>query len=333
MQQAVFFEISGWEQQYVKRRLKNTRVLFVDKPLTKETISKAAGADIISVFIYSRLDRQAIRSVKKAALVTTRSTGFDHIDLEACRKRKITVSNVPFYGENTVAEHTFALMLSISRNIHKAYMHSLQRDYSIEGLKGFDLKAKTLGVIGVGHIGLHVIRIAKGFGMNVLAYDVRPNKYLSEILDFEYGTLEEVLGRADIVSLHVPLLPSTRHIINRETIRYFKKGALLINTSRGELVDTDALLMALDRKILGGAGLDVIEGEQLVMEDSQILADPSNEAKLAGLAKNQMLLGRKDVVYTPHIAFYSQEALERILDTTIQNIAAFQKGAPANVVA
>ncbi len=150
------------------------------------------------------------------------STGFDHIDLAECRKRKIKVANVPYYGENTVAEHTFALILSLSRNIHRAYIRALRGDHSIEGLKGFDLKGKTLGVIGAGHIGLHVIRIAKSFGMNVLAYDTRENRFLAEVLDFQYVPLEFLLKKSDIITLHVPYNKNTHHLSERPYS--FKQG-------------------------------------------------------------------------------------------------------------
>lgn len=284
------------------------------------------------MFIYSRINGQIIRQIPSLKLIVTRSTGFDHIDLEECRKGGITVCNVPSYGENTVAEHTFALILSLSRNICRTCVRRLGYDFSIEGLKGFDLKGKTIGVVGAGRIGLHVIRISKGFGMNVLAYDAYQNKLLSEVLEFEYVPLEELLKESDIITLHVPYNKSTYHLINKDTLKLVKKGAILINTSRGSVVDTEALIEALDKKTLGGVGLDVIEGEELVKEEKQLLYDPKNLEVLSNLVKSHILLSRDNVIFTPHIAFYSQEALERILETTVQNITSFISGKTQNTV-
>lgn len=328
----VFFEIKGWEKRFLKKRLKDHTLEFYDESLSLQNVGKIINFDAVSVFIYSKINKQIIQKLPKLKLITTRSTGFDHIDLKECKKRKIVVSNVPFYGENTVAEHTFALILSLSRNIHKAYVRTLRRDFSIEKLKGFDLEGKTLGVIGAGHIGLHVIRIAKGFGMNVLAYDIKKDKFLSEVLGFQYVSLEEILKKSDIITLHVPYNKSTHHLINKDTIKLIKKGAIIINTSRGGIIDTGALIKALDKKILAGAGLDVLEGEELIKEEKQLLYDPKKAGALGELVKDHILLSKDNVVFTPHIAFYSQEALERILDTTVQNIIAFLSKKAQNIV-
>ena len=331
---AVFCETAPWERRYLKRALAPSRaeVKFFPDPLTEETIRMAAGAEILSVFIYSTLNAVALKQLPRLRFIATRSTGFDHIDLGACRKRQIAVSNVPSYGENTVAEHTFALILSLSRNIHKAYVKTIKSDFSLEGLQGFDLKGKTIGVVGGGHIGLHVIKMAKGFGMDVLVYDVRKNIFLSEVLDFRYVSLEELLRRADIVSLHVPYLPSTHHLMNRARFQMMKRGGLLINTARGGLVDTDALVWALEEGIVGGAGLDVLEGEELVKEERQLLSKDFSKEKLATALRNHILLHRENVVITPHIAFDSREALQRILETTVSNITGFRSDAPINLV-
>ena len=331
---AVFCETAPWERQYLTRALapQQLTVRFVPEALTEETCRLAAHAEILSVFIYSHLTASLLRRLPTLRLIATRSTGFDHIDLAACRKRHIAVCNVPSYGENTVAEHTFALILSLSRNIHKAYVKTIKMDFSLTGLQGFDLKGKTLGVIGGGRIGMHVIKIAKGFGMEVLVSDVHKDVFLSEVLDFRYTSLESLLRRADIVSLHVPYMPSTHHLMNRATFRLMKRGALFINTARGGLVDTDALVWALDEGIIGGAGLDVLEGEELVKEERQLLSKDFSKEKLATALKNHILLHRENVVITPHIAFDSKEALQRILETTVNNIATFRGGSPSNLV-
>ncbi|OQX88131.1 MAG: hydroxyacid dehydrogenase [Candidatus Omnitrophica bacterium 4484_70.2] len=327
-----FFEVKNWEKKFLKKRLKNISLEFYPFALEESNWKIAKNFNVISVFIYSRINKEVISSLPSLKLVTTRSTGFDHIDLKEAKKRKILVCNVPFYGENTVAEHTFALILSLSRNVHKSYLRTLRGDFSIEGLKGFDLKDKVLGVIGAGHIGLHVIRIAKGFGMQVLASDAHQNKFLAEVLGFKYVSLDNLLRNSHIITLHVPYTKSTHHLINRENINLIKKGAILINTSRGAVVDSEALIEALDKKILSGVGLDVLEGEELIKEEKQLLYDKKKLEVLANLVKGHILLSRDNVVFTPHIGFYSQEALERILETTVGNIFRFLEGRPQNVV-
>ena len=331
---AVFFETAPWERQFLLRTLRPHRLhaTFAAEPLTEDNRRLATHADILSVFIYSQLTPQLLQRLPRLRLVATRSTGFDHINLPACRRRRVTVCNVPSYGENTVAEHTFALILALSRNIHKAYVKTIKSDFSLEGLQGFDLKGKTIGVVGGGHIGMHVIKMAKGFGMNVYVCDVRKDVFLSEVLDFQYSSLETLLRRSDIVSLHVPYMPSTHHLMNRERFRLMKRGALFINTARGGLVDTDALVWALDEGIIGGAGLDVLEGEELVKEERQLLSKVFSKEKLATVLKNHILLHRENVVITPHIAFDSKEALQRILETTVNNITSFMAGTPVNIV-
>ena len=334
MTKAVFFETAPWERRFLTRALTPLRLSaqFVREPLTGATLAKARGAAVVSVFIYSQLTRALVKKLSGARLIATRSTGFDHIDLTACRARDIAVANVPAYGENTVAEHTFALILSLSRNVHKAYVRTVKGDFSLEGLQGFDLKGKTLGVVGAGRIGLHVIKMAKGFGMDVLVYDTRKDPFMSEVLDFRYVPLDDLLRHADIVSLHVPYTPQTHHVMNRPAFRLMKRGALFINTARGGLVDTHALVWALDEGIVGGAGLDVLEGEELVKEERQLLEKDFSKERLITALKNHILLHRENVVITPHIAFDSREALQRILGTTVSNIAGFLRGAPANLV-
>jgi D-lactate dehydrogenase len=283
-------------------------------------------------FIHQHIGYTEIERMPKLKLIATRSTGYDHIDLAAATQRGVAVANVPGYGETAVAEQTFALMLTLSRKMHLAYTRTQQGDYSIEGLRGFDLYGKTLGVVGAGAIGLHVIRIAKGFGMNVVAYDVNQNRLLAEVLGFRYVKLDELFAISDIITLHAPALPSTQHMINRETLSTMKRGALLINTARGSLIDTQALLWALDTGILAGAGLDAMEGEEFLQHEEELLNTPATEDKLKILVHNRLLQRRNNVVITPHIAFNTEEALRRILDTTIENVQAFLQGHPSNLV-
>src|SRR5208283_1366908 len=239
MKSIAFFETTKPEEHFLRKRIgKNYSVQFFPEPIQKVPIGKFAKADVVSVFIYSLLKKDLIKSLKNLKLIATRSTGFNHIDIHGAKKRGVAVCNVPYYGENTVAEHTFALILSLSRNIHKAYMRTIRNDFSLEGLRGFDLKGKTLGVIGAGSIGLHVIRMAKGFGLNVVAYDLKPNHFLAETLDFTYASLNDLLSQSDIVSLHLPSNEQTHHLLNMKNIRDVKKGALFINTARGDLIET-----------------------------------------------------------------------------------------------
>ncbi|MBI2128852.1 hydroxyacid dehydrogenase [Candidatus Woesearchaeota archaeon] len=326
-----FFEMEDWEKEYIKKKLKGN-ILFFNDESNEKNIGKVKDFDILSVFIYSKINKGMLGKFNKLKLIATRSTGYDHIDVEECRKRKIAVANVPYYGENTVAEHTFALILALSRKIHRAYEKTVRGDFSLEGLRGFDLKGKTLGVIGAGHIGQHVIRIANGFEMNVLAYDVRRDSKLAKKFGFKYALLNDLLKNSDIISMHAPYSKATHHMINKGNMHLIKKGAILINTARGGLVETDALVKALDKGILSGAGLDVLEEEQLVKEESELLSKNYPIETLKTVIQNHTLLKRENVIITPHNAFNSIEALQRILDTTIENIRGFMKGKKINEV-
>lgn len=330
-----FFETGADDEVYLKSRLGQEHELFFTKEtLSRATLDLAKDCGCISVFIYSPVTEDLLQELPALRFIATRSTGFDHIDMIACKKHGINVANVPHYGENTVAEHTFALILALSRNVHKSYTRGLKGDFSIEGLIGFDLKDKTLGVIGTGRIGLHVIRIAKGFGMHVIAHDTNHDIFLSEILHFNYAPLSEVLSQSDIVTLHVPYNEHTHHLINENNLSSLKKGSLLINTSRGGVVDNGAIIKALDQHILSGAGLDVLEGEESIKEENQCIQNHENcnPAKARQLEQNHDLLSRDNVVFTPHIGFYSEEALRRILDTTLHNITSFAQSEGASPV-
>lgn len=321
-----FFEIKGWEKKYLRDSLKGHKLSFYKEPLSEDNVSLAKDADIISVFIYSKINKKVLNSLKKLKLICTRSTGYDHINISVAKKNNVCVCNIPSYGENTVAEHTFALILALSRNIHKSYVKTLRNDFSLDGLMGFDLKNKTLGVVGAGKIGLHVIRIAKSFGMNIIAFDVNQDNFIAEVLNFKYVSFKELLGSSDIVSLHAPYNEKTHHMINKDTVKLLKKGSFLINTSRGGLVDLDALMMGLDKNIIAGAGLDVIEGEEFIKEEKQLLYDPKKAESALTLAKDHILFDNEKVIFTPHIAFYSHEALMRILKQTSENIKSYIKG-------
>jgi D-lactate dehydrogenase len=326
------FELEPWEEQYLREHLRDAEVVATTGELTPDSVDLARGATVVSVFIRSHVTRELLDQLPSLRGIATRSTGYDHVDLAACREHSLVVCNVPTYGENTVAEHTFGLILALSRRIHQAYVRTTQGNFSLQGLRGFDLKGRTLGIVGTGHIGLHAIRIGRGFGMRVVASDARRQPLLAEVLGFEYVELDELLEQSDIVSLHVPYGAATHHLLNRDRLQRMKRGSLLINTARGGLVDTDALLWALDEGILAGAGLDVLEGEELIAEEQQLLrADVSTE-HLQAVIRGHVLLRRENVVFTPHIAFDSEEALRRILETTVENVEGLLRGSPTNVV-
>jgi len=244
------------------------------------------------------------------------------------------VSTVPFYGENTVAEFAFALILALSRKVIDA--DELVRDtgtFSQDGLRGFDLAGKTLGVVGCGHIGVHAIRMGNGFGMKVLGFDTHADEARAKELNFAYASLEDLFANSDIVTIHVPYNSHTHHIINRDNIRHFKKGSYLINTARGAVVETDALVEALKAGVIAGAALDVLEEEGELNDELALLTAPHpNEAGIKTALENHYLIDHPRVIVTPHVAFNTTEAVERILDTTAGNIANFAAGSPTNAV-
>ncbi len=328
-----FFEVESWEESYLQKRLKRHTLKFFNCPLQDSDLTKLIDYDLITSFIYSEFTETRLKRLPKLKGIVTMSTGYDHINLRVCQNLGIKVCNVPYYGENTVAEHTFALILALSRKIIDTVQRARQNDFSLKGLRGFDLKGKTIGVIGPGHIGQHVIRMAKGFEMNVLAYAKHPDLKLARILRFKYTDLNTLLASSDIITIHCPSTSETKHLINKKNIKLIKKGAYLINTARGDIVDTKALLYGLQKKILAGAGLDVIEGEADIREEKQLLHKQFVEnAEIQLLIENHVLLQKHNVIYTSHNAFNSKEALQRILDTTIENIQGISKGKPRNQV-
>ncbi|HUX59698.1 MAG TPA: NAD(P)-dependent oxidoreductase, partial [Ignavibacteriaceae bacterium] len=267
-----FFETTEKEKKYLKKKFdKSFELFFYPEELNETNSNLITKVNILSPFIYSDINSKVLEKAKKLKLIATRSTGYNHIDIKKAQSRNISVATVPYYGENTVAEHTFALMLALSRNIHKAYVRTTKNDFALAGLQGFDLKGKTLGVIGAGSIGVHVIKIAKGFGMKVITHDPKPNHILTELLDFRYVALEELLTTSDIITIHCPYNQHTHHLINMNNIQLIKKGTLFINTARSGIIEPQALYYAIDNNIFGGAGLDVFEGEELIKEENQML--------------------------------------------------------------
>lgn len=329
-----FFEIMDWEKTYMKDKLPDDQLLFFDGPLNDLNINEIIDVEIISVFIYSKVNQSVIDKLPNLKLVTTRSMGVDHVDLNYANQKNILVCSVPSYGERTVAEHAFALILALSRKVFTAYDRTEKCHFDYRGLTGFDLYGKTLGIIGGGKIGLNVAKIARnGFEMKVLVSDPFPKPELAEQYDFEYVSLEKLLKSSDVITLHAPYMPSTHHLINQENIKMVKKGAVLVNTARGALVDTVALLLALEDGTLVGVGLDVLEEEQFINEEKELIHGASKDKfNLATIIENHMLINRDDVIITPHIGFNSMEALQKILLTTVENIQAVKSGTSINLV-
>ena len=226
----VCFEIEDWESDMLRGVFCDKDCTMVKEHLDVDNAKNYEAAEIVSCFIYSNLHRQVLEKMKKLKLIATRSTGFDHIDLDYCNKNGIAVANVPAYGEHTVAEHVFALLLSLSRHIPKAAAQTRDGDFSLHGLRGFDLYGKTMGIIGTGTIGLHVAQIAKGYGMNILAHDVHPRTEGG----LSYVSLEKLLDESDIISLHVPGTAETRHMLSDKEFSAMKDGVVLINTARAQ---------------------------------------------------------------------------------------------------
>ncbi|MEZ6097692.1 MAG: hydroxyacid dehydrogenase [Pirellulaceae bacterium] len=327
------FDLEDWERVGFDRLADEHELRMLADPLTTENASEHADAEVVSGFVTSTFDDQVMEQLASLKLIATRSTGFDHIPLGVCREREITVCNVPTYGSNTVAEHVFGLLLTISHKLEEAIDRTRKGDFSPKGLQGFDLQGKTMGIVGTGGIGRETIRIAKGFGMDVVAFEIEPDEEAARRLDFRYASMDELLAGSDVVSLHVPANEKTRHLISRDEFEKMKDGAVLINTARGDVVDTRALVRALAEQELSAAGLDVLPEEPVIREEAELLRSVYEERHdLNTLLANHVLVHMRNVVVTPHSAFNTREAVQRILDTTVENIQAFARGKPINVV-
>lgn len=289
-------------------------------------------AEVISIFAGDNVTREVMDRMPKLKLIATRSTGFDHIDLEAAREKGIIVTNVPRYGEQTVAEFTFALLLAVSRKIIPARAGILEGDVDMGELVGFDLQGKTIGIIGTGRIGQHAIAIAKGFGLNVIAYDLYPNQKAAEERGFTYVTLQELAEQSDIISLHAPATAGTHHLVDSTFLSRVKSRAVLVNTARGELVDTTALVQALSNNKLAGAALDVLEHEELLRIKAADIHEKISPELAQAIVDVAALKSMEQVILTPHAAFNTHEAVDRIRETTVQNIIDFYKGETPNKV-
>ncbi len=329
----VIFELEEWEREAFARLGEEHDLELVSAPLTEELTAHHADADIVSTFIYSQLDRAVLEQFRNLKLIATRSTGFNHIDLDYCEQHGVAVCNVPTYGDHTVAEHVFGLLLTISHRLDQAVDRTRKGDFSPRGLQGFDLAGKTLGVVGTGAIGRQVIRIARGFAMKVLAYDVKPEEAAARELGFDYVSLDDLLSRADVISLHVPSTPQTRHLLSHEQFDRMKEGVVIINTARGDVLDNEALIRGLAEGKVSGAGLDVLPEEPVIREEAELLRSVyERKHNLDTLLANHVLIRLRSVVVTPHSAFNTREAVARIMTTTAENIAAYLRGEVQNVV-
>jgi len=296
-----FFEVKPEEHFHITEKYPDATIF--EEAFSEELVQYCSDAHVLCGMVHSEFNEKNLSLFNNLELIVTRSVGYNHIDLEYCAKNNIQVCHVPEYGSHVIAEHVFALLLSSVRNILEAEMETQSGEFDDDGLCGMSLKDKTLAVVGTGKIGSHVCRIAsRGFLMNVIAFDVHPDEDLAKEYGFTYvDTLDELYKRADIISLHAPLFPTTQHMINTESIGKMKDGVVLINTSRGELIKTDDLVKAIKSGKFSHVALDVIEHEE-------------------NLKKSDELLRLPDVIITPHIAYYTRESVDKMYEIGIASI-------------
>ncbi|CAF0729468.1 unnamed protein product [Adineta steineri] len=329
----IFFDSKSYDEKTFKSALKNLngqdklRFTFLESKLSEETVEEAKDYDAICVFVNDVVSENVIEELHKKCntikIIALRSAGFNNVHLETAEKYDIKVCRVPRYSPYAVAEHSVALLLSLNRNMHHAFFRTKQHNFNLDGLVGIDLFGKTVGIIGTGGIGMCAINIFLGFGCKVLAYDVYPNEKVAKEKGFLYTTMDELLRESDVVSLYAPLLESTYHIINKEALDKMKHGAMLINTSRGGLVDANALVECLKKGKLRGAALDVYENEKKYFfnDFSQQVMDDDTLARLISMP---------NTIVTSHQAFLTEEALKNIAESTIQSLLDFFDGKPLN---
>ncbi len=340
-----FVETEAEDRPYFTEHLAGHEVRFVE-----EIEAVGEDAEVLSTFIYAAVTEEFLQTRPKLRFIATRSTAADHLPLTACQERGIAIANVPNYGETTVAEHTFALILALSRRLREVMLAPKAGGFSYADTRGFDLAGKTLGVVGMGQIGQHVAELAHAFRMKVLAYDVEPSADLARTLDFTFVTFDELLAQSDIISLHAPLTPATFHLLDVDALAKCRPGVIVINTARGSLIDTVALREALVSGQVGGAGLDVLQDERVMRQSasriiaadivkhlrSDALASDARDAdrlrELQELMLGDEVLARSNVVFTPHVAFNSMEAVARLREVTLENILGFAAGQPVNLV-
>jgi len=329
----VIYETEFWEREAFESLESANELAFIESPLSDRNVTQNADAEIISTFIYSDVSPAVLKKLANLKMIATRSTGYDHIDLEYCRQAGIVVCNVPTYGCHTVAEHVFGLLLTISHHVVDAVNRTRRGEFSFKGLEGFDLHGKTIGIIGTGDIGECVVKIANGFDMRILAFDPKPKEVLVSEYGLEYTTFDTLLAEADIITLHVPGTEKTYHMISHDQFHKMKDGVILINTARGSVVDTRALVTAISDQKIAAAGLDVLAAEPVIREEAELLRSAFQDRyDTTMLLADHILLRLRNVFITPHSAFYTREAVGRILEVTENNIRAFIRGERLNEV-
>lgn len=292
-----------------------------------------AQANVISVFTFSRVGANVLKQFPNLKLIALRSVGFNHIDIDYCKENGIAVVNSLGYGNVTVAEFAFGLILDVMRKVTRSFVNLKDEHPQADNYMGFELKDATIGIIGTGAIGSEAVRIAHGFGMKILGVDIFPKQELVEKYGINYVELDELLKNSDVISLHAPLTKDNFHMINEEKFNLMKKNAVVVNTARGELIDTKALYETLSSGRIFGAGLDVLEAENMLIQPDLILDfDYLEDDVIRQTLLNERLLKLHNVVVTPHIAYNSKEANERILRITMNNINSFFKGKILNSV-
>jgi D-lactate dehydrogenase len=323
-----FFGVKEEEKEFIQSNLQGEEIYLSDKALDGEHLPSESDFDIISVFIDSKVTKDVLNYFPNLKMVNTRSTGFDHIDLKACKEKNIIVTYVPGYGDNTVAEYAFGLLLNLTRKIYWAIDQIKEAEnFSLEGLQGIDLKGKILGVVGTGRIGKEAIKIGNGFGMIIYAYDPYPDYNFALAYNVKYVSLEELLKNADCITIHCPLNSNTKNLINTGNISLLKENVYLINTARGGIVETKAIIKGLESGKLAGVALDVLEEETETKDEVEFLMKDSQKAdELKTILENHILMKHPKVLISPHNAFNSKEALLRILKTSIDTIQSFAVG-------
>jgi D-lactate dehydrogenase len=312
------------EQNIYTESLGENEIVFKEGEI-KNYIDEIKDIEVLSVFVDVKVSKDDIDNLPNLKLIAARSTGYDNIDFKYAESRGIKVVNVPTYGSRTVAEFTFALLLSVSRKAFSAYDRlRISGDTDVDHYEGFDLYEKTIGIVGTGNIGKNVARIAKGFGMNVLLFDLEPDQEFAKEVKGEYINLDDLVKESDVVTLHVPYNDNTHHLVNTELLSKFKKGSYIINTSRGGIIDTESLVEHIQNGTIAGAGLDVVEGEEDFKDEISLLLKEENDIeKFRDVISAHKLLNMDNVVLTPHIAFNTKEAKKEILNKTIENINTF----------
>ena len=335
---AVFFDIKEIDKKFLKKnKSENCEFIYIQAPFhigLDDNFEKIKDAEILSIFTNSTSSKELLEKLPNLKLVTTRSTGYNNVDLEYCKEKNISVVNVPRYGDVTVAEFTFALLLNVIRKVNIAYKELQDGIINLEKYTGNDLAGKTIGIIGTGAIGAYTAKIAYGFNMKILTYDPFPNEELKEKLEVEYVELDRLYKESDIISLHAPSKKENFHMVNDAAFSEMKDGVVIINTARGEIMDTNALYNALKSGKVAGAGLDVLECEEIIANEELFLSkiDCVKKDCLEKTLINHKLLDMPNVIITPHIAFDTVEAVHRILQTTIDNINGYIQGNIINKV-